>query len=121
MSGTVGAIAISSVKASRHSEGGGGAPCSARFSFSPAACFAKAGLAEALAGASAGRGLGKGTEARIEAGRRPRPFAQAEPSSLPWTEGAGLCAALAGSSCVANISGNAASTAIVLLLDTELP
>src|SRR5579871_724104 len=63
MSGMLGATATASVKASRQAEGGGGAGggCSAFFSSVPAAGRALA------AGASAGRGLGKGVLAMAKA------------------------------------------------------
>ena len=57
MSGMLGAIAISSVSASRQAEGGGGA----------AGCSRSAGCSDAIAGASAGRGFGPASPFR----RRP--------------------------------------------------
>jgi hypothetical protein len=73
MSGMLGAIAIASVSASRHAEGGGGVggavACSAGFSagglvgaVGASGGFSATGLEGSTAGASAGRGFGSGTD-----------------------------------------------------------
>src|SRR5437763_704105 len=124
ISGILGAMAISSVSAKRQAEGGGGA-CEASsldFPFSPGICFAAAGSAGALAGASGGRRFGSGTEAvrkaRLAFGWF---FASAGASHEPCKRARDLCAASMGSTCAPYISSNAAAAVINLSPQAKPP
>ncbi len=107
MSGTLGAIAIASVSASRQAEGcGAGAACSAGLSAS-GACFSAAGFSVSAEGASAGRGLGNGTATRCTV---PRSRGGLVPNRSPHGSWADLRAA-AGS--VDRQSNKAAATVTI--------
>src|SRR5436309_13430298 len=113
MSGMLGAMAISSVRASRQAEGGGGtagAAGSAAFSVPAGVCF----LAPDLSGASAGRALGNGTGAgsavRLSFG--PRSGESLLPT--PCDPATDFRAAAAGAACAQSISTTAATVTIGL-------
>src|SRR5438128_3717292 len=117
MSGMLGAMAISSVRASRQAEGGGGAAgaaCSAGFSVPPGVCFLAPDLSGSAAGASAGRALGNGTEAgsavRLSFG--PRSGESLLPT--PCDPATDFRAAAAGAACAQSISTTAATVTIGL-------
>ena len=117
MSGMLGAMAISSVSASRQAEGAGGAgvACSAGLSVSAGARFPAAGLSGSLAGASAGRGLGNGTEAE-SAARRAFGLACANGSLRgACDQTSDFRAAAGGAVCAKSISSTAAAVTISLL------
>jgi hypothetical protein len=114
MSGMLGAMAISSVKASRQAEGGGGAAGAACSAGSPGVCFLAPDLSGSAAGASAGRALGNGTDAgsavRLSFGPRPRE------NSLPASsdQAPDFRATATGAACAQNISRMAATVTIGL-------
>src|SRR6266480_4369396 len=109
MSGMLGAMAISSVRASRQADGGGGAAGAACSAGSPGACFLAPDLSGSAAGASAGRALGNGTDAgsavRLSFGlRRPESPLPASSDQAP-----DFRAAAAGKTCPHSISRMAAT------------
>jgi hypothetical protein len=113
----LGAMAISSVRASRQAEGGGGAAgaaCSVGFPVSAGVCFLAPDLSGSAAGASAGRALGNGTDA----GSAVRPsFGPRSPeNSRPVSGGQApdFRAAAAGPACAQSISRIAATVTIGL-------
>jgi hypothetical protein len=119
----LGAIAISSVSASRQAEGGGGAgaACSAGLSGSAGARFAAAGFSGSAAGASAGRGLGNGTDAGSAARRSFGRFSRNRSPQGSCDQMPGLRAATAGSVAAKSISRTAATAAIGLSPQAEPP
>ena len=110
----LGAMAISSVRASRQAEGGGGAAGAACSVGSPGVCFLAPDLSGSAAGASAGRALGNGTDAgsavRLSFGPR------SPESSLPAPrdQAPDFRAAAAGAICAQSISRMAATVTIGL-------
>jgi hypothetical protein len=110
----LGAMAISSVKASRQAEGGSGAAGAACSAGSPGVCFLAPDLSGSAAGAPAGRALGNGTDAGSAV--RPSFGPRSRESSLPASGGQGpdFRAAAAGAACAQNISRMAARVTIGL-------